>query len=138
MRIGEVAAAAGLTTRAVRYYEQRGLLTARRATSGHRRYEPADVDWLRSIREMLATGLTIEDVRTLVDAWRVSVEPAGGPPPDLTAGSETCPLPRTVIRRRLADLDARIDRLTRLRDTLAERAGEPLRALVRDYPGTRC
>ncbi|MEK8171174.1 MerR family transcriptional regulator [Streptomyces sp. M19] len=38
MRIGDAAAAVGMTTRALRYYEQRGLLTARRTASGQRDY----------------------------------------------------------------------------------------------------
>ncbi|MEV8271640.1 MerR family DNA-binding transcriptional regulator, partial [Microbacterium oleivorans] len=39
MRIGEVAAASGVTTKALRFYEERGLLPqADRATNGYRDY----------------------------------------------------------------------------------------------------
>lgn len=36
MRIGELAARAGTTTRTLRYYESRGLLAARRTENGYR------------------------------------------------------------------------------------------------------
>ncbi|RKN41738.1 MerR family transcriptional regulator [Streptomyces hoynatensis] len=127
MRIGEAAAAAGLTTRAVRYYEERGLIAARRSPAGHREYDELDVRRLRALRELLSTGLTIADVRDLVAALE-SVPPGARPPGD----PETpCALPALVVGRRLAELDARIERLTRLRDGLARRVSEPLRALAR-------
>lgn len=43
MRIGDAAAAAGMTPRALRYYEQQGLVTARRTPSGHRVYDAEDI-----------------------------------------------------------------------------------------------
>ncbi|WP_258534794.1 hypothetical protein [Streptomyces sp. PT12] len=46
---------------------------------------------------------------------------------------ETCGLPASVIRRRLTDLDDRIERLTTPRDALAQRVGEPLRRLTAGY-----
>jgi DNA-binding transcriptional MerR regulator len=108
MRIGEAAAAAGLTPRALRYYEQRGLLAARRTPSGHREYDEADVHWLRTVRELLAAGLTIADVQAL------ETTPA-------TTGTITdpssCPVVEITVRR-LADLDQRIKRLTEVRERL--------------------
>ncbi|MES4906669.1 MULTISPECIES: MerR family transcriptional regulator [unclassified Streptomyces] len=142
MRIGDAAAAAGLTPRALRYYEQRGLLTARRTRSGHRDYTAEDVRHLRAVRELLAAGLTIEDVRTLVAAiaalpqGRRGVSPATtGPRADGEGG--LCTLPNMIVRRRLAYLDERIERLTELRDGLAQRVGGPLRDLGGDLGPTR-
>lgn len=111
MRIGEAAAAAGLTPRALRYYEQRGLIAARRTPSGHREYDEADVRWLRIVRELLAAGLTIADVQALETAPAAS----------------SCPVVEITVRR-LADLDQRIKQLTevreRLTDALDHRFGE--------------
>ncbi|MGO4756994.1 MerR family transcriptional regulator [Streptomyces sp. 2MCAF27] len=141
MRIGDAAAAAGLTPRALRYYEQRGLLTARRTSSGHRDYTAEDVRHLRAVRELLTAGLTIEDVRALVAAIEALPanrrdRPALGEP--RADGSRAdgepglCTLPNMIVRRRLAYLDERIERLTELRDGLAQRVGGPLRDLGRD------
>jgi MerR family copper efflux transcriptional regulator len=109
MRIGEAAAAAGLTPRALRYYEQRGLLAARRTPSGHREYDQQDVHRLRIVRELLVAGLTIADVQDLVALFDMPV------PTDTSTG---CPVVDVTIRR-LADLDERIKRLTEVRERLA-------------------
>jgi len=53
--IGEVAAAAGVSTRTLRYYEERGLLVAsHHAAGGARRYRPEDLARLLRIRELQA------------------------------------------------------------------------------------
>ncbi|MEV7024198.1 MerR family transcriptional regulator, partial [Kitasatospora sp. NPDC093558] len=63
MRIGDAAAAAGTTPRALRFYEQRGLLRPPpRSPSGQREYGRAEIVRIRAIRELLAFGLTVEDV----------------------------------------------------------------------------
>ena len=43
MRIGELAARVGTSTRTLRYYESRGLLRARRAVNGYRDYDEDDL-----------------------------------------------------------------------------------------------
>ena len=70
-RIGEVAEQVGVTTRTIRYYEERGLLDRgdERAKGAHRQYTQADVDRLRELvrmRDLL--GLTLEDLVTLAEA----------------------------------------------------------------------
>ncbi|CAM5658324.1 MerR family transcriptional regulator [Streptomyces avidinii] len=111
MRIGEAAAAAGTTPRALRFYEERGLLApCGRSPSGQREYGPGDVDRIRIIRDLLAHGFTVEDLRGVAD--RLHLLAADPPPPCGTGG---------VVGHRLAALDAEIDRLTRLREALALR-----------------
>ncbi|MFB8128342.1 MerR family transcriptional regulator, partial [Streptomyces mirabilis] len=66
MLIGELAARAGTTTRALRYYEEQGLLESDRTTAGYRLYEPGAVRRVRNIRELLSCGLTVEDVKSLL------------------------------------------------------------------------
>ncbi|WP_454048684.1 MerR family transcriptional regulator [Cellulomonas sp. Marseille-Q8402] len=57
MRIGEVAAQAGVSVRALRYYEEQGLLTAERSPSGQRRYTPEVVARVGFIQNLYAAGL---------------------------------------------------------------------------------
>ncbi|MFF0134636.1 MerR family transcriptional regulator, partial [Streptomyces mirabilis] len=66
MLIGELAARAGTTTRALRYYEEQGLLESDRTSAGYRLYEPGAVRRVRNIRELLSCGLTVEDVKSLL------------------------------------------------------------------------
>jgi DNA-binding transcriptional MerR regulator len=62
LRIGEVAARAGVSVRALRYYEEQGLLEAERTASGQRRYAESAVGRVRFIQQMYAAGLGSADV----------------------------------------------------------------------------
>lgn len=57
MRIGEVAVKAGVSTRALRYYEEQGLLTAERSRSGQRHYPSGAIDRVELIQQLFAAGL---------------------------------------------------------------------------------
>ncbi|MET7696483.1 MerR family transcriptional regulator [Streptomyces sp. NPDC005485] len=149
MRIGDAAAAVGVTTRTLRYYEQRGLVTARRTSSGQREYAEEDVRRLRAVRELLESGLTIGDVRLLVDTLDELPDLPGVSPHRTDTGPTTCVFPQgvgpvsqprvdtpttcvvpQVAYRRLAELDDRIRRLTELRARLAAQLDAPFAALV--------
>ncbi|QLJ04850.1 MerR family transcriptional regulator [Streptomyces sp. NEAU-sy36] len=108
MRIGELAARAGTTTRALRYYEARGLLPARRDEKGHRSYDEDDLRLLRQIRVLQDFGFELEETRPFVECLR-----AGHPQGD------ACPASLVVYRRKLAELDALIGQLTTVRETVA-------------------
>lgn len=71
MRIGELADQAGVSVRALRYYEEQQLLAAQRTPSGQRTYAPAAVDRVRLIQQLYAAGLasrTIHELLPCVDA----------------------------------------------------------------------
>jgi len=100
----------GATTRALRFYEEQGLLEARRLPNGYRDYGDEAVARVRSIRYLLDHGLTLDDVaqfRCCLDG-------------DLSARS-AAPAPAlvAVAQRRLDVLDARLRALAEVRDHLA-------------------
>ncbi|WP_369371667.1 MerR family transcriptional regulator [Promicromonospora sp. Populi] len=66
IRIGQVANAAGVSVRAVRYYEQQGLLTPERSPSGQRLYPADAVDRVRFFQQMYAAGLTSRNIAELL------------------------------------------------------------------------
>lgn len=123
MRIGELAARAGTTTRTLRYYESRGLLPARRTDNGYRAYDEDDLLLLRQIRTLQDFGFDLEETRPFVDCLR-----AGHPEGD------SCPASLAVYRRKLDELDALIGELQSVRAkvgeqlTRAERARDALAA----------
>jgi DNA-binding transcriptional MerR regulator len=100
MRIGELAERAGTTTRTLRYYESRGLLSARRTGNGYRSYGEEDLRLLRQIRLLQDFGFELEETRPFVDCLR-----AGHP------SGDTCPASLEVYRRKLDELDECIERL---------------------------
>ncbi len=77
MRIGDVAERAGVSTRALRYYEEQGLLPAERTSSGQRVYDEAAVERVQLIQQLYAAGLAsrlIVDLLPCVDAGVASDE----------------------------------------------------------------
>lgn len=138
MRIGEAARTAGLTPRALRYYEQQGLVTPGRTASGHRDYDGRDVHRLHAVRRLLRAGLTIADVRGVVHvldpcdhtAAKAATQAAHTPTDHAPTGGEPtdCEV-ADVTRRRLAELDACIAELVLRRDRLASELTDRFDAL---------
>ncbi|MFD7019595.1 MerR family transcriptional regulator [Streptomyces sp. NPDC006692] len=130
MRIGELAARAGTTTRTLRYYESRGLLAARRTDNGYRTYDEDDLRLLQQIRTLQDFGFELEETRPFVECLRAG-HPAG----------DTCPASLAVYRRKLAELDALIGELSAVRAQVgAELARAELTAAARvpGGPEPRC
>ncbi len=125
MRIADAAAAVGTTPRALRFYEQRGLLPPpRRTAAGQRDYSPDELALLRVIRRLLGLGLTVEDLHRIADRLPLL---AADPPPNCGSATPGAPDPggvgAGVVAQRVAALDAEIERLTRLRDALKASQG---------------
>ncbi|MFI7549569.1 MerR family transcriptional regulator [Micromonospora sediminimaris] len=118
MRIGDAAAAAGTTPRALRFYEQRGLLAPPiRTRTGQRTYSNADVARVKIIRELLSLGLTVDDIATLSAHLHLL---DGDTLPEHTVPDHIrLPQASEMFRRRLEIIDEHITRLTRLRQLLS-------------------
>ncbi|MEV5707973.1 MerR family transcriptional regulator [Actinoallomurus sp. NPDC052274] len=113
MRIGELAQATGTTTRALRYYEEQGLLRPQRSANGYREYSPEAERVVDNIRLLLASGLTSEDLRAVGECLG-----------DELFGDRVCadPGPKVeVFEQRLALLRRRIGELVAVHDRLAAR-----------------
>lgn len=57
MRIGELAKRSGVSVRALRYYEEQGLLQSARTSGGQRYYPEWAVDRVQLIQQLYAAGL---------------------------------------------------------------------------------
>ncbi|MCX4709881.1 MerR family transcriptional regulator [Streptomyces griseus] len=66
MRIGELAAATGVSVRSLRYYEEQRLLTSTRSPSGQRHYTDAEVGRVHFIQRLYAAGLSSRTVKELL------------------------------------------------------------------------
>ncbi|WP_435769115.1 MerR family transcriptional regulator [Nocardioides sp. SYSU DS0651] len=109
MHIKDLAARAGVSVKAVRYYESRGLLTPERAPNGYREYDDGDVLVVREIRALLSLGLTAEETVPFVECLRAGNDRA-----------DVCPASLDAYRLRIAEIDRRIEELGRLRGELSD------------------
>jgi DNA-binding transcriptional MerR regulator len=107
MRIGELARRSGTSTRSLRYYEQQGLLPARRNGSGHREYDEADLRLVREIRALLDIGFGLAETRPFVECLRSGHDTG-----------DACPASVRVYRDKLAEVQECLARLTAVRDHL--------------------
>ncbi|MGI5398254.1 MerR family transcriptional regulator [Streptomyces sp. CA-135486] len=102
------------STRALRYYEEQGLLESDRTPAGYRLYEPGAVRRVRNIRELLSCGFTVNDVKSFLAYLDADL-------PDVFSFSPACADSYGVGAQRVAELEERIAILTRLRDSLVHR-----------------
>ena len=79
-RIGEVAEEVGVSLRAVRYYEEQGLLVPEtRTAGGFRLYSDDQIERLSLIKQMKPLGFTIDETRALLQARDVLRDPCTDP-----------------------------------------------------------
>jgi DNA-binding transcriptional MerR regulator len=104
MRIGELAERVGTSTRAIRHYEDQGLLAARRLSNGYRDYDEADLRLVEEIRSLLAIGFALEETRPFVECLR-----AGHP------SGDACPDSVAAYRSKIVEVDGYLARLGAVR-----------------------
>ncbi|NED95349.1 MerR family transcriptional regulator [Phytoactinopolyspora alkaliphila] len=115
MRIGDLAKRAGTTTRALRFYESRGLITAHRSANGYREYNDDDFRLVKEIQTLQGIGFSLDDTRPFVDCLRSGHETG-----------DSCADSIETYQRKLAEVNSCLDRLTSVRDSLLEKLAEAL------------
>lgn len=93
MDISEVAKRTGVTASALRYYEQKGLITSVREPGTRRRYSPEVLDQLALIALGQAAGLSLDEIHSMLS-------PNGAPNID-----------RHLLEAKADEIDAQVKRL---------------------------
>lgn len=105
VKIGDLAARAGVPTKTIRYYEEIGLLPSPpRQPNGYRDYEPTAVDSLRFIKDAQASGLSLAEIAAIVDLRQ--------------QGVGTCEHVANLLAKHLDSLDSQIETLRHTRREL--------------------
>jgi len=143
MDIGELADAAGLTRRAIRFYVQRGLLPAPLGVGRGRHYDPSHLDRLRRLQELQAAGHSLDAIgRILANGGGTASAPLPSPPEPPRRAKPTLSA-ELWTRLRVGEgvelhFDATrhhpdVEQLSALRDAIRAAFGpDPARADVRD------
>lgn len=109
LKIGDLAKATGKSARALRLYEEMGLLTpGTRTAGGFRVYGPEAVDRVRWISQLQELGFTLSDVQDMVKATASEGIP-----------KEAMSRLQKQFRDKLSELNHQLERLTTLRAEVA-------------------
>ncbi|GAB2451176.1 DNA-binding transcriptional MerR regulator [Conyzicola lurida] len=66
LRIGDIANQAGVSTRSLRYYEEKGLLASERSSTGQRTYSESAVERVQLIQQFFTAGLPSRTILQLL------------------------------------------------------------------------
>lgn len=107
MHIGQLAAEIGVSSKAIRFYEDTGILPpAARAENGYRIYGPTAVDRLRFVKDAQSAGLTLKEISTILELR--------------DQGKGTCNHTMEMLDGHLHDVERQIEELYRTRDRLVD------------------
>jgi MerR family transcriptional regulator, copper efflux regulator len=107
MKIGQLAERAGVSTKAIRYYENIGVLPRpERAPNGYRSYSPATAERLAFIRDAQTAGLSLVEIQVILDLR--------------DGGEATCGHVIGSLEVQLEELDRQMDDLSRTKARLTE------------------
>jgi MerR family copper efflux transcriptional regulator len=107
MKIGQLAERSGVSTKAIRYYEDIGVLPeAERAANGYRSYSPVTADRIAFIRDAQTAGLTLVEIQMILELR--------------DGGEATCGHVIGSLEAHLDELDRQMDDLRRTRGRLTD------------------
>ncbi len=108
MNVADAARSAGLTPKAVRFYESEGLVKPVRAANGYRVYGDADVNRLQFLSRARSLGFSLEECRRLLDLYD-----------DKKRSSAEV---KSLTESKVEDIDRRIAELREIRKALMQLA----------------
>lgn len=73
MLLNEIINEVGMTKRAVKYYEEKGLLSVDKDNNGYRNYTAQDVETLKKISVYRKLGISIKDIQSLLETGDKSI-----------------------------------------------------------------
>lgn len=107
MKIGQLAKRTGLSTKAIRYYEDVGVLPeAERAPNGYRTYDRSAADRIEFIQDAQSAGMSLVEIQMILDLR--------------DSGEATCSHVIATLEDHLAEVDSQMDDLGRTRERLVE------------------
>lgn len=117
MRIGEAAAASGVTVKGIRHYEAVGMLPGIRRAGSYRELSDSDVERLKLIAHCRGLGFSLPEIGEILD--RVSTSKPDCPSPAMMSAIVEAKI--REIHRAVARLEQQAAKLHETRRYLAER-----------------
>lgn len=109
MKIGELSEATGISSKAIRFYEETGLLPkADREFNGYRSYSQDSVDKLQFVQRAKAAGLSLNEIKRVMQIR--------------SDGKAPCVHVSKLLRRHLQRIEEQLDRLAEAKSDLEKLA----------------
>ncbi|PYQ63239.1 MAG: peroxiredoxin, partial [Acidobacteria bacterium] len=70
MNVKQAAAMAGVTVKALKYYESIRLVQPARSPNGYRDFSAQDIDLIKQVKELTAVGLSVNGTRPFIECLR--------------------------------------------------------------------
>ena len=110
--IGELAEELKVTTRTIRYYEERGMITPGRTDGGQRFYTRRERGRLKLILRGKGAGFDLKEIKEVLELYDVL--------PDSQVESAQADRLTELIDKRTAEIDLKINELAELKKSLQE------------------
>lgn len=114
--IGELARELDTTTRTIRYYEERGLISPQRTEGQQRIYTTKERGRLKLLLRVRGMGFKLDEVQEIIDIYDAQPDQAGEQMQFIRF--------RALIERRLAQLDEQMQQLADVQTTLRQRLAD--------------
>ena len=121
--IGALAKATGVSTDTLRHYERKGVLHSERSGNGYRQYSEDALERVRMVRQGLAIGFTLDELRSIFKVFD-----RGGAP---------CQQVRSLAAHKLAQIETHLQEVIALRDDLKTALADWDKRLTKTAAGQR-
>jgi len=103
LSIGELANSTGASIRAIRHYDQQGLLASTRSANGYRMFSTLAITQVKQLRRFLDAGFNLAEIKGFPECMLI------------VDGALACPETKGAQRARLLAIDKQITQLERRR-----------------------
>ncbi|MHA6629902.1 MerR family transcriptional regulator [Pseudonocardia sichuanensis] len=120
MKIGELAQRTGVSVRALRYYDEQGLLRPQRTPAGYREFDPRDVVLVARIQTLISAGLNTDLIAEVLHCFS---DGGAGETPSPTCAEMVAEL--SAARDRMLGRIEQLEESCRLLAAIIETAPQP-------------
>lgn len=114
LKIGQLSKVTGASTRSIRYYEKKNLLSVKRMDNDYREFDESDVKRIKTIQIYLDIGLSTKDILGILNCQNF----------DAYDSDVFCEELLGAYEEKHAEIDQQIQTLTEVQQKLEQRIGQ--------------
>jgi len=111
LKIGKIKKITGVSNRSIRYYEEKGLISASRQENNYREYDEKVIESIHAIQLYLKLGLTTDQIREIIFCKY----------PEQQEKELFCEKLLQMYEAKMSEVSKQIESLTEVKSSLAEK-----------------